>query len=302
MTDFPLERNLEIGETLSQEEVEEVFGTDFGYQFKGITYRRPDGGKYVILLANEGALYDDRFGTGDEFTYSGEGIPEKGDQSETPANKALIEAVTDPIPIYLFTSEDGIDEYEYRGLVSVEDNEYVSDGKRMIYRFHMQQLRVSSWEEYQEEGDEVEEKSEGEPELTEGETEFTESRARARSAVFARKVKAEYDYACAICGARRFSPQGNPEVEAAHIYPKSENGADDLRNGIALCRFHHWAVDGGWLAFSDDREILVNDRTERDPPEELSDIEGDRLREPDNSDKRPHPRFLRAHRELYGFE
>ena len=149
MTDFALERRLATGETLSQEEVEDIFGTDFGYQFKGITYRHPDGGKYVILLANEGAIYDDEFGSGDEFVYTGEGVEEKGDQVETQANKALIDAIDDPIPIYLFTSQDGVDVYEYRGLATVEDHEYVSDESRMIYRFHMRELGAESWEEYQ---------------------------------------------------------------------------------------------------------------------------------------------------------
>ena len=149
MTDFALHRRLAIGETLSQEEVEDIFGTDFGYQFKGITYRYPNDGKYAILLVNKGTIYDDEFGDGDEFVYTGEGVEEKGDQIETSANKALIDAADDPIPIYLFTSEDGVDVYEYRGLATVEDYEYVSDGSRMVYRFHMRELEVGSWEEHQ---------------------------------------------------------------------------------------------------------------------------------------------------------
>ncbi|WP_435360419.1 hypothetical protein [Haloarchaeobius sp. DFWS5] len=149
MTDFALQRKLEIGENLSQEEVEDAFGTDFGYQFKGITYRHPDDGKYVILLANEGTIYNDEFGGGDEFVYTGEGVKEKGDQSETAANKALLDARDDPIPIYLFTSKDGVDAYEYRGIATVENHEYVSDGTRMIYRFHMRERGADSWEEYE---------------------------------------------------------------------------------------------------------------------------------------------------------
>jgi len=302
MTDFALNCSLDIGETLNQDEVEEVFGTDFGYQFKGITYRHPDEGKYVILLVNEGALYDDQLGTGNKFTYDGEGVPEKGDQTETIANEALIDAVRDPIPIYFFTSEDGIDEYEYRGLASVEDYEYVSDGRRMIYRFHMQQLGASSWEEYQREEREIEERSRTEPKLTEEDTDFIESRSRARSAAFTRKVKREYDYACAICGSRRFSPEGNPEVEAAHLYPKSENGADDIRNGLALCQFHHWTVDSGWVVFTDERKMLLNDRTGQEPPEEIEDLEGRTLNTPEDSGLASHPCFLKAHRELHGFD
>jgi len=40
--------------------------------------------------------------------------------------------------------------------------------------------------------------------------------------------------------------------------PASINGgSDDIRNGIALCQFHHWAFDPGWLSFTDDHEIIV---------------------------------------------
>jgi len=105
MTDFALSRPLEIGESLTQSEVEDVFETNFGYQFKGITLRAPDEGRYIILLANESEIYDDDLGQGDEFTYLGEGVQEKGDQKETASNEALVDAIEDPIPIYLFTEK-----------------------------------------------------------------------------------------------------------------------------------------------------------------------------------------------------
>ena len=46
------------------------------------------------------------------------------------------------------------------------------------------------------------------------------------------------------------------EVEAAHIVPHHVNGKDDIWNGIALCRFHHWAFDAGWLAILDDFQVI----------------------------------------------
>jgi len=147
MTESILSDTPRIGQSFSQKEVEDLFSTDFGYQFRGITYRHPDEGKYVILLSNEGEFYDDDL-SGTEFTYEGEGVPEKGDQMETPANRALIEAEHDPIPIYLFTSVEGVDEYEYRGLVDVKDHRYVSNGDRMVYTFDMRQLGIPSWEEH----------------------------------------------------------------------------------------------------------------------------------------------------------
>jgi putative restriction endonuclease len=84
-----------------------------------------------------------------------------------------------------------------------------------------------------------------EPELTEDETEYVETRRRARDYAFTEVVRDSYDNTCAVCGSQRESPNGKPEVEAAHIYSKAEGGSDDPRNGISLCKFHHWAFDSG---------------------------------------------------------
>jgi putative restriction endonuclease len=58
-----------------------------------------------------------------------------------------------------------------------------------------------------------------------------------------------YDRALEILGLRW-------EVEAAHIVPHSSNGKDDILNGLALCRMHHWAFDVGWFALEDNFHIL----------------------------------------------
>lgn len=302
MTDYPLTRSLAFGERMSQDEVEGVFDTNFGYQIRGINYRTTDEGPYVILLSNEGEVYDDEIGPNDTFYYIGEGLPDKGDQEKTTANRALIEAAETLIPIYLFVSEEGVDEYEYQGLVEVENHRYVNNGERMVFRFEMQKLGISSWEDYVEAKRTVEHSSGEEPSLTEDPTSYTVSQRKTRSSAFSRKVKEQYDYTCAVCGARWFSPDGNPEVEAAHIYPKSENGADNVQNGLALCRFHHWALDSGWIAVSDEFEILVSERTDREPPEAIASLQGGRLNGPGEQSQFPHPKYLKAHRKLHGFE
>ena len=50
------------------------------------------------------------------------------------------------------------------------------------------------------------------------------------------------------------------EVEAAHIVPHSALGRDDIWNGLALCRLHHWAFDVGWLTLRDDYTINVSSK------------------------------------------
>lgn len=294
-------RDLKIGEILSQNEVESTFDTKFGYQFKGITYRNPSGGRYVILNSNEGAIYQDRFTSKTELIYDGEGEPEKGDQILTNANRAMVDAVNEEIPIYLFTSEDGLDEYEYGGLVEVTDAryEYEQSEDRMKYKFYLQKLGVATWDEYLDGATEVEEGAE--KPLTEP-IEREESSRLIRSAAFKRKVRSVYDDSCAICSSKRRSPTGNPEIEAAHIYPKSKGAKDVVSNGVGLCKLHHWAFDVGWLAISDDYEVVVSNVDGVATPDEISEFEGQTINLPSDEDAVPGERFLREHRKLHGFE
>jgi putative restriction endonuclease len=143
-----------------------------------------------------------------------------------------------------------------------------------------------------------------EPELTD-ETDFETHQRRARDRAFADLVTEAYDGRCAVCGRRREAPDGRTEVEAAHVYPKRVGGRDDVRNGLALCRLHHWAFDVHWFAVDDDHRILVTERGE-DAPEragaaEFEALAGEHLHLPDEERLRPHPLYLREHRELYGF-
>ncbi|WP_458188537.1 HNH endonuclease [Haladaptatus sp. NG-WS-4] len=141
-----------------------------------------------------------------------------------------------------------------------------------------------------------------EPRLTEETTEFTESRRRARDHAFAELVKEAYSQTCAICGSSRETPSGTAEVEAAHIYPKRGGGADDIRNGLALCKLHHWAFDTERLAVGDEYEILVKDAPDREGYHEFKQLDGDSITLPISEEAVPHSLFLEAHRELNGFE
>jgi len=157
-------------------------------------------------------------------------------------------------------------------------------------------------QEIEAERDSVEKKITSEPTLTEEEEEFNETQRRARDSAFADAVRDAYNERCAVCGNKRVSPAGNPEVEAAHIYPKSMNGRDHVQNGIAFCKLHHWAFDCGWISLSDDYKILVKDESGLDGYDDFSPLEGDRIYLPEVDDKRPHPRFLAEHRQMNGFD
>lgn len=76
------------------------------------------------------------------------------------------------------------------------------------------------------------------------------SKRIARSRAFRRLVLAAYDNRCAFCGGGARLPSGGNELEAAHVIPRGQKGADDVRNGLALCRLHHWAFDNYVLGIS----------------------------------------------------
>ncbi|MFC7137985.1 HNH endonuclease [Halobaculum litoreum] len=213
----------------------------------------------------------------------------------------MVEAEHEEFPIYLFTSEDGLDEYEYEGLVEVTGARYENESSedRMKYKFDLQKLGLATWDEYLAIATEVEEGPE-EP-LTE-EPEREDTSRLTRSAAFKRKVRSAYNESCAVCGSERRSPTGNPEIEASHIYPKSEGGRDVVSNGIGLCKLHHWAFDAGWFAISDDNEVIVGYSDEVPTPDGVLEFEGHKIELPSEEGKSPSELFLREHRKLHGFE
>ncbi len=93
---------------------------------------------------------------------------------------------------------------------------------------------------------------------------FRETALRVRG--FRQAVIEVYDFRCAVCGLKIKSPGSMCwEVEAAHIAPRGSFGRDDLFNGIALCRFHHWAFDVGWFTLLDDYKVLVSSKLSQFP-------------------------------------
>ena len=96
--------------------------------------------------------------------------------------------------------------------------------------------------------------------LLDNEAATVETRARriARGKAFQKLTSQYYGNKCAICGSGFVSLKGLAEVEAAHIVPRSLKGADDARNGIALCRSHHWAFDKGLWGVGPDGKIVVS--------------------------------------------
>jgi putative restriction endonuclease len=66
-----------------------------------------------------------------------------------------------------------------------------------------------------------------------------------------------YRYSCALCGIHMLLPSGTTLVEAAHIHQFAKSKNDDITNGMALCRNHHWAFDQGLWSIDTKFKIMV---------------------------------------------
>ncbi len=290
--------DIHIGQGYTKEQLESIFDTNFGARIKGITLRRSaDDTPYALVFSRASGPYTDRI-DGDSFYYDGEGTGK--DQQLTPANKALAEANNTGRIIYGFRQEEAGGLWVYLGILEVLDYSYINKRGFMTYEFHFRAQPIAPTE-LVDAVTVIQDSALSEPQLTD-DVKLTTVSIRARNAAFRTNVKRLYDNTCAVCRKKRVSAAGYPEVEAAHIYPKEKQGADDYRNGLALCRLHHWAFDSGLMAISDDLEIIVKTGLKKNKDyEEITQYEGKRITSPSDPSLNPALIYIRAHRVIHGF-
>lgn len=126
---------------------------------------------------------------------------------------------------------------------------------------------------------------------------------------FRQAVIEAYDFKCAVCGLKLCTPDFTSwEVEAAHIVPHGFMGKDDIWNGLALCRLHHWAFDAGWFTLTHDLKTEVSVRI-NDLPNHFGTMHGHPVFQelaankspiflPKNSELHPHVNSINWHREV----
>lgn len=117
-----------------------------------------------------------------------------------------------------------------------------------------------------------------------------------RDPAFPVVVMAAYGHRCAMTGSRVMDRHGRWEAEAAHIWPVAKGGPDDVRNGIALSRSAHRYFDAGLLSVADDYTILIASRLTPDDMRGWPPLHA-KLAVPRRPNLRPHPSYLRYHRE-----
>ena len=118
-----------------------------------------------------------------------------------------------------------------------------------------------------------------------------------RSAAFRNLVLNLYNQQCCVCNNSLVDLSGIHETEAAHIVPKRISGTDDIRNGLALCRKHHWAFDRGIFCIDDKYRIVVP-KNILEIPENVSLLayNGNKISLSSHSSTVPHPLALKWHR------
>ena len=91
---------------------------------------------------------------------------------------------------------------------------------------------------------------------------------RIRKAGFRRAIMGMYNYTCAVCKLRIVTANGESATDAAHIIPYHVWQHDNLRNGVSLCKLHHWAFDQGLISFSNSHRIVVSRELSEQKPTE----------------------------------
>ena len=120
-----------------------------------------------------------------------------------------------------------------------------------------------------------------------------------RSAGFRQAVMEIYDYTCAVCALNIRASSGESVTDAAHIIPFSVSYNDDIRNGMSLCKLHHWAFDAGLISVSETYQVVVSPAmTEHGPTTSmLARLRDRQIWLPSGCEYRPAPEALAWHRQ-----
>ncbi len=119
-----------------------------------------------------------------------------------------------------------------------------------------------------------------------------------RDEAFRQVILKEYDFTCTVCD-MKVRLDNLYEVNAAHIVPKADMGTDDPRNGISLCRTHHWAFDSGLFSISDNYRVLLSPALKKADTRnfELINMGNKEIILPENKVFSPHHKALSWHRD-----
>ena len=121
---------------------------------------------------------------------------------------------------------------------------------------------------------------------------------RIRQAGFRRAIMQLYNYTCAVCNLRVVTAIGESATDAAHIIPIHKWQNYDLRNGVSLCKLHHWAFDQGLISFNNSHRVVVSRELSNHKPTEwmLTELRLRRMQLPNRVQHYPAPDAMAWHR------
>ena len=125
-----------------------------------------------------------------------------------------------------------------------------------------------------------------------------ESEKKIREPGFRRTIMRIYDYTCAVCELQILTLNGESVTEAAHIIPFTKSNNDDVRNGISLCKLHHWAFDRYLFSVDEAYSVIVSELFSEQGPSEfqLSTLDGKGILLPNRNELYPAQEALAWHR------
>jgi len=115
-----------------------------------------------------------------------------------------------------------------------------------------------------------------------------------RYRAFRQIILDEYRSQCVVCQSKFLLKQKESEflieADAAHIISIKDQGPDDARNGLSLCKRHHWAFDNGLFTVTDAVRIKVSPAVQRAERRrfDLEEYDGESLVPPASEICRPH--------------
>ncbi len=116
-----------------------------------------------------------------------------------------------------------------------------------------------------------------------------------RNIIFRNTIMSVYDYTCSICKMQVITLDGASIVDAAHIIPFSTSHNNDIRNGFALCKNHHWCFDRGLITVNPNYKIDISPLV--DDSEFLTDLNGETILLPRINKLYPSEDAFKWHRE-----
>jgi putative restriction endonuclease len=118
-----------------------------------------------------------------------------------------------------------------------------------------------------------------------------------RNPAFRRLILETYNETCAICRMKLENSLGISVIDAAHILPFSQFHNDDVRNGLSLCKLHHWLFDHGLITVNTDYTIQVSKKIDYEYPKKLvSTFHNKQILFPKQEKNLPSPVALRWHK------